>query len=112
MGVVLVAVSAVVGLALGGLLGYLLGRRVVEDRLRFWWCAAGIVSVCVVADYAGIVTGRGWLAIGSLCAMAGGITGLKYGGVQAVRMWEKPATVSAPPAEQAEAPASDDTDAS
>ena len=90
MAPVLSVVYAIAGLALGGLIGYALGRRYVGDRRRFWLTGSGLMAACVVANYYGITTGWDWLRIGSVCAMAGTITGLKYGGLPDVRIWETP----------------------
>ena len=86
----LTVMYAIVGLALGGSVGYALGRRAVDDRRLFWLSAVSLVVVCAIADYVGFTMGPGWLRIGSLCAMAGAITGLKYGGLPEVRVWEAP----------------------
>ena len=81
---------AIAGLVLGGSIGYALGRRYVGDRRRLWLGGGGLMAVCVVANYFGVTTGYDWLRIGSVCAMAGAITGLKYGGLPEVRIWETP----------------------
>ena len=81
---------ALAGLAVGGAVGYVLGRRTVSNRRGFWLTAAGLITVCVVADYFGVVLGVEWLRTGAVCAMAGALTGLKYGGMQEVRVWETP----------------------
>jgi len=98
------------GLVVGGAVGYALGRRTVSDRRGFWLTAAGLIAACVVADYFGVVLGAEWLRTGAVCAMAGALTGLKYGGMQEVRVWESP---SAPPAaENDDAPPPEDSGAS
>jgi hypothetical protein len=109
--IVLSVACAVLGLLAGGVIGYALGRKVVGNRTRFWLCAGGLVGACVVADYVGIVGGYHLLSIASLCAMAGAITGLKYGGLPEVRIWETRPSLDDNPAEHGDASESEDSDA-
>ena len=110
------------GLALGGLSGYAVGRGVVASRRAFWWAAGSGIVACVAVDILGLVLGANWLMVGSLGVMAGWLTGLKYGGIAEVRVWERPATAAEPEPEptggagadaspDAAAPASEDAGA-
>jgi len=98
------------GLAVGGAVGYVLGRRTEGDRRGFWLAAAGLIAACVVADYFGVVLALEWLRTGAVCAMAGALTGLKYGGMPEVRVWESPPRP--PAAESDDTPPPRDADAS
>ena len=83
-------IYALAGLALGGVVGYVLGRRCVGNRRRFWINAFALVGICVVVDFLGGLMGYEWMRIGAICAMAGAVTGIKYGGLPEVRIWETP----------------------
>jgi hypothetical protein len=89
------------GMALGGLVGYQLGVRVRERRRAFWLLAGASVAVGLAVDLAGLATGRRWLAVGGLGLMFGLLTGLKYGGIAGVRIWDPSSAPAPPPAEEA-----------
>ena len=88
-------VAAVVcGLAIGGLSGYAAGRSVVASRRRFWLAAGLGIVACVALDIVGVSLDSSWIMVGSLGVMAGWLTGLKYGGIAEIRVWEPPAVVA------------------
>jgi hypothetical protein len=114
----LASIAAIaVGFAAGGAAGYKAGRAVVLDRRRFWiWASLGVV-VCIAIDLLGLALGQNWLELGALGAMAGWLTGIKYGGIAEVRVWDPSAAeqievqqpVAAPDARpDATVPASED----
>jgi hypothetical protein len=89
--ILLQIIAGAAGLAVGGLAGYAVGRRVVADRRAFWWAAGLGVAACVGVDMAALAIGANWLTVGSLGVMAGWLTGLKYGGIAEIRVWDSEA---------------------
>lgn len=79
--------AVLVGL-LGGILGGLKVGGLVRGRTRVYWTLnAVVVVVCMLLDFAGLVTGQLWLAIGAVGLMGGSITGLKYGYSESIGVW-------------------------
>ncbi len=65
----------------------------------------------MLADFAGLVLGWPWLAYGSLGAMGGAITGLKYGYAESIGVWRSIDRVTGvEPLEAPEAEAADATE--
>jgi hypothetical protein len=92
------------GFAVGGAAGYKAGRAVVLDRRRFWiWASLGVV-VCIGIDLLGLALGQDWLELGALGAMAGWLTGIKYGGIAEVRVWDPSAAAQIEAQQPAAAP--------
>ena len=72
--------SVAIGLALGGGVGYAIGRRFEDDRRMLWTLAIAAFTSAWVLDLAGYISGRPEVSIGSIGLMAGLVTGVKYGG--------------------------------
>ena len=75
-----------------GLLGGIFGGLKVGGRVRgrarvYWSLNALVVVVCMLLDFAGLVTGQLWLALGAVGLMGGSITGLKYGYSESIGVW-------------------------
>lgn len=90
MALFLDAVAVAAGLALGSAVGYWIGVKFCDDRRILWSVAVAAFVSAAMINFAGQLTGRQWLEIGSIGLMAGIITGVKYGGFPEVRVWEKP----------------------
>jgi hypothetical protein len=88
LAITLAAVAA--GLVGGGLAGYRMGEIVRGSRRSYWVMNVGVLLVCAVLDFTGLVLGRPWLAYGALGLMAGLITGMKYGYSDSIRVWQAP----------------------
>jgi len=67
--------------------GLWLGERVRGRPKRYWALNGAAVAVCMLADFVGLMLGWPWLAYGSLGAMGGAITGLKYGYAESIGVW-------------------------
>lgn len=79
--------GAVAGLALGGFVGYVLGKRYRDRSMRVYWLLfAAVFVVGVGLDALGLAVGAQWLAVGGAGIVAGGLTGLKYGRAHIVRL--------------------------
>ena len=78
-------VAVAIGLALGGVAGYALGRGFEDDRRMLWTLAIAAFTTAWVVDLAGYMAGRPEVSIGSIGLMAGLVTGVKYGGFPPLR---------------------------
>jgi len=87
-------VAVLVGL-LGGIFGGLKVGARVRGRARVYWALnALVVIVCMLLDFAGLVTGQLWLALGAVGLMGGSITGLKYGYSESIGVWRSMDTLT------------------
>lgn len=80
--------AVTIGLVLGGLIGWRAGVWAGEDRRLFWALATGALTLGMLLDLAGLMTGRMWLAYGGVALMAGLLGGLKYGAMPDTRFWK------------------------
>jgi hypothetical protein len=96
-------VGIVLGLAAGGFAGFALGGR-FRGRPRAYW-TMNVVAVlgCAALDYAGLASGRYWLAYSAVGLMGGMITGLKYGYSDSIAMRPSPNAADAPTGDAADA---------
>jgi hypothetical protein len=101
-----ITIASVVGaLALGGLVGFRLGKSCGGSRRAYWAMNAAAVICCAALNFAGIIWGMRWLAYGSLGLMGGLITGMKYGYFESASVWLAPvATESGDSADAPEQP--------
>ena len=81
-------VSVGAGIGIGAWAGYALGTRAQGSRGGFWSAAVGATIVSMLIDFAGLMLGQYWLAVGAIGLMCGALTGLKYGYSPNVRVWE------------------------
>jgi hypothetical protein len=88
------------GLVVGGLAGLRFGGG-IQSRGGYWAANVTAVLGCMLLDFAGLMTGRYWIAYSALGLMGGLITGLKYGYVGSTGGWRS-AETPAPPADEAE----------
>jgi hypothetical protein len=65
---------------------------------------AAVVVGCAALDFAGLATGRYWLAYSAVGLMCGLITGMKYGFSDSIAVWRMQADKGAPAEETADAP--------
>ncbi len=105
MSLALTLSAVAAGLALGGLAGFRFGGG-IQSRGGYWAANAAAVLGCMLLDFAGLMTGRYWVAYAALGLMGGLITGLKYGYVGSTGGWRS-AETSAPPDGEAEEPVED-----
>lgn len=80
-------VAVLVGLLCGIFGGLNVGSRVRGHAGVYWSLNAVVVIVCMLLDFAGLVTGQLWLALGAVGLMGGSITGLKYGYSESIGVW-------------------------
>jgi hypothetical protein len=85
------------GLAVGGVAGYRIGKHVRGCRRDYWALNAATVLGCAALNYYGLVSGRHWLACAAIGLMGGAITGMKYGYVDSIRVWENPVSTGVAP---------------
>ena len=76
---VLMGIGLLTGLAVGGLAGFKLGSAVTGRRTRFWIIAIALLVLSTVLLAQALRIDAMWLAGAALGALAGGLTGLKYG---------------------------------
>ena len=79
----------VVGLAVGGVVGWWIGRRWESERVMLWTMAFAAFSTAMIVDIVGFLTARPEISLLSVGLMAGIATGVKYGGFPDVRVWEQ-----------------------
>jgi hypothetical protein len=104
-------VGVVLGLAVGAVAGYAIGRRFERRRTTLWWVVAPALATVWIVDFAGYLSGHPEISLGSIGLMAGLLTGVKYGAWPQIRVWETPPVGGAQPPEHGDAPASEDTGA-
>jgi hypothetical protein len=104
VGLALTLACVAVGLVCGGLAGFWLGSRIRGERRVYWSLNAAAVVGCALLDFVGLVTGRYWLAYSALGLMGGLITGMKYGFVDSIRVWQDPGPAEIPANEPTDAP--------
>lgn len=75
------------GLLVGLFAGLKVGERVRGNSLAFWLLNGGVFLIGMGVDFAGLVLGQLWLALGALGFIAGSITGLKYGYSESIGIW-------------------------
>jgi hypothetical protein len=79
-GAVLVSIAcALAGLAAGAWGGFRLGVRYGSPPWRYWAMNAGALAVCLGACAVALAVGARWFAVLALGALAGLLTGMKYG---------------------------------
>jgi hypothetical protein len=71
---------------------------------------AAVVIGCAALDFAGLATGRYWLAYSAVGLMGGLITGMKYGFSDSIAVWRMQAVKGAPTEETADAPVDPQTE--
>ena len=81
------ALGVLVGLLVGLYFGLKLGERVRGKSRAFWLLNIAVFLVGMTIDFAGLVFGQLWLALGALGFIAGSITGLKYGYSESIGIW-------------------------
>ena len=86
----------VLGLAVGGVVGWWIGRRWESERAMLWTMAFAAFSTAMIVDIVGFLTARPEISLLSVGLMAGIATGVKYGGFPDVRVWEQRETPAAP----------------
>jgi len=80
-------VALIVGFAAGAAVGYWIGTRFRDDRRFLWALAIAAFMSASILNFAGLLSGTQWLAIGAVGLMAGVISGVKYGGFPETRVW-------------------------
>ena len=85
-----------VGLVLGALVGYRIGKEVHGNRRVYWALNVGAVLGCAALDFVGLMMGWYWLAYSAIGLMAGLITGMKYGYVDWMGVWRGELATDAP----------------
>ena len=96
MDLIFILVGVVIGLGCGGLAGYRLGTSIRGRHRAYWSLNVAVVLVCASLDFAGLVLGVSWLAYSALGLMGGLITGMKYGYVDSMRVWQEPSSTELP----------------
>jgi len=96
VGLIPILVGLAVGLGCGGLAGYRLGASIRGRRRAYWSLNVAVVLACAALDFAGLVSGVNWLAYSALGLMGGLITGMKYGYVDSIRVWQEPGSTELP----------------
>ena len=81
-------IALVVGFAAGTAVGYWIGSRFRDDRRFLWALAIAAFLSASILNFAGLLSGTQWLAIGAVGLMAGVISGVKYGGFPETRVWD------------------------
>ena len=79
MSVVWQVVAGLAGLALGFAAGWRLGRRLEGKTARFWIWAIVLFVACTAAAVAAHTNGLRALGVACLGALAGVLSGMKYG---------------------------------
>jgi hypothetical protein len=67
------------GLAAGGWIGLLLGRRYSDMSWRFWMAGIAALVACSALCALGLAFDLRWVAVGAIGLLGGTFTGLKYG---------------------------------
>ena len=80
MHILLDIVAVAVGLVLGGVVGYAIGRRFEDDRTMLWTLGIAAFTTAWVLDLAGRIAGQPEVSFAALGLMAGLVSGVKYGG--------------------------------
>ena len=96
VGLIPILVGLAVGLGCGGLAGYRIGASIRGRRRAYWSLNVAVVLGCAALDFAGLVSGVNWLAYLALGLMGGLITGMKYGYVDSMRVWQEPGRTDLP----------------
>jgi len=81
------ALGVLVGLLVGLYFGLKFGERVRGRSRAFWMLNGAVFLIGMGVDFAGLVFGQLWLALGALGFIAGSITGLKYGYSESIGIW-------------------------
>jgi MFS family permease len=79
MAYVWMVLAGILGLALGGIVGFKIGERVSGRRTRFWLSIVAVMVVFTVAAWASARWGAMWATVGVLGGLTGSLTGMKYG---------------------------------
>jgi energy-converting hydrogenase Eha subunit A len=83
--------AVIVGLGVGGAIGWGVGRRWEQHRRRMWFATAVLLVAVCALDIAAISRGQFAVAYGAIGLMAGALTGIRYGGFSEIRdVWRKP----------------------
>ena len=88
MALLAVIAAVLLGLLGGAVAGFRLGGWARGLPRRYWTLNGVAVGACMIADFIGILVGWPWLAYGAIGAMAGTLTGLKYGYSEALDVWK------------------------